>query len=263
MLGMLRHHPVRDLDPDCPDSLHIQIEAMKLAFADAHRYVAEPDHLDIDIATLLDDAYLAERAKLIDRERAQDFGHGTPKPSGTVLLTAADAHGNMVSFIQSCYTGFGSGIVIPGTGISMQNRGGCFTLEEGHPNQVGPNKRPFHTIIPGFVTKDGAPLMAFGVMGGAMQPQGHAQVMTRLVDHGQNPQAAMDASRWQVADGRTVKIEQGFPDEVYTSLADRGHDLQIRDQRTVHMGGGQAIYKLDDGYLGASDLRRDGQAVGY
>ncbi len=261
MLGILRHHPVAALDPECPDSLHLQIEAMKLAFRDAHRYIADPDHLDVDVNDLLDDAYLAERAKLIDPNRAQDFDHGTPKPGGTVLLTTADKDGNMVSFIQSCYTGFGSGVVIPGTGIAMQNRGAGFTLEAGHPNQVGGGKRPYHTIIPAFVTKDDAPLMAFGVMGGAMQPQGHAQVMTRLVDHHQNPQAAFDASRWQVDTGMKVKIEPGFPEDVYDTLAARGHQLDRRTTRTVHFGGAQAIYKLEDGYFGASDLRRDGLAI--
>jgi gamma-glutamyltranspeptidase/glutathione hydrolase len=238
---------------------------MKLAFADAHRYVADPDFMDIDVARLLDPAYLEERARLIDRSRAQDFSHGAPRPGGTVLLAAADASGMMVTFIQSNYTGFGSGVVVPGTGISMQNRGACFTLESGHPNEPGGGKRPFHTIIPAFVTRDGAPLMAFGVMGGAMQPQGHAQVIIRMADFGQNPQAALDAPRWQVAKGRRVMIEPGFPEGTYDALRERGHDLQFARSRTVTFGGGQAIYRLDDdaGYLGASDLRRDGQAVGY
>ena len=152
-LGILRNTDLMAHEVDSPTWLHIQIEAMKLAFADGHRYVADPRFMDIDPQDLLVDSYFKERAALIDPERAQDFKHGVPKPGGTVLLTTADAQGNMVSFIQSCYTGFGSGVVIPGTGISMQNRGCCFTLEEGHPNQVGPNKRPYHTIIPAFVTR--------------------------------------------------------------------------------------------------------------
>jgi len=263
MLGIIRHFPLADLDPDCPDAIHLQIEAMKLAFADAHRYIADPAHMDVDVSQLLDDSYLESRAKLIDPDRAQDFKHGSPRKGGTVLLCAADAEGCMVSFIQSNYAGFGSGVVIPGTGIAMQNRGACFTLEEGHPNRVGGGKRPYHTIIPAFVTRNRESVMAFGVMGGAMQPQGHGQVMIRLADHGQNPQAALDAPRWQVTGGMKVRIEPGFSDDVYDTLRNRGHNLEIDTRRWVLFGGGQAIYRLDDGYLGASDLRRDGQAVGF
>jgi gamma-glutamyltranspeptidase/glutathione hydrolase len=267
MLGISRHFPLADLDPDCPDTIHLQIEAMKLAFADAHRCIADPEHMDVDVAQLLDASYLESRAKLIDSDRAQDIRHGRPPEGGTVLLCAADADGCMVSFIQSNYAGFGSGVVIPDTGIAMQNRGACFTLEEGHPNQVGGGKRPYHTIIPAFVTREDVPgarpVMAFGVMGGAMQPQGHGQIMIRLADYGQNPQAALDAPRWQVAGDMKVRIEPGFSDEVYRTLRDRGHDLEIDTRRWVLFGGGQAIYRLADGYLGASDLRRDGQAVGF
>lgn len=263
MLGMIRDHPLGDLHPDCPDAVHLQIETMKLAFVDAHRYVADPDSMDVGVDALLDPGYLRARAGLIDLRRAQDFGHGEPKGGGTVLLAAADEAGTMVTFIQSNYTGFGSGVVIPGTGIAMQNRGACFTLEDGHPNRVAGGKRPFHTIIPGFVTQGGRPLMAFGVMGGAMQPQGHAQVVIRLADFRQNPQAALDAPRWQVMDGLRVRLEPGFPDDVYDTLRERGHEIDVADSRSVAFGGGQAIYRLEDGYFGASDLRRDGQAVGY
>ncbi|HRP62974.1 MAG TPA: gamma-glutamyltransferase [Phycisphaerales bacterium] len=263
MLGIVQHFDLASMEVDSADWLHVQIEAMKLAFADAHRYIADPDWLDVDITSLLDGAYLQSRAALIDRTQAQDFAHGAPKPGGTVLLATADASGNMVSFIQSNYTGFGSGIVVPNTGIAMQNRGCCFTLEQGHPNAPGPRKRPYHTIIPGFVTRNDKPIMAFGVMGGYMQPQGHAQVMIRLADHNQNPQAALDAPRWQVEKGLKVSIEPGFAPDVYASLRERGHDLAVADARTVAHGGAQAIYKLDDGYFGASDLRRDGQAVGF
>ncbi len=270
MLGIIRHHPIRDLAPDCPDSLHLQIEAMKLAFADAHRYIADPAFMDVSIDALLDPAYLRSRAEMIDPAKATDFKHGSPKPSGTVLLCAADADGCMVSFIQSNYTGFGSGIVVPGTGISLQNRGGCFETAAGHPNQVAGGKRPYHTIIPGFVTRkrengQHEPVMAFGVMGGYMQPQGHAQVMIRMADHQQNPQAALDAPRWQIKEGLEVDIEPGFPDDVYEVLKGRGHDLRRARRQSVSFGGGQAIYRLESGagYLGASDLRRDGQAVGF
>jgi gamma-glutamyltranspeptidase / glutathione hydrolase len=263
-LGMLAHFKLGDMQPDCPDVIHLQIEAMKLAFADAHRYIADPRSMDIDVKSLLEPAYLESRAKMIDPSKAQDFKHGEPKKGGTILLCTADAQGNMVSFIQSNYAGFGSGVVIPGTGIAMQNRGACFVTEKGHPNQVAGGKRPYHTIIPAFVTKDGKPLMTFGVMGGFMQPQGHAQVMVRLADFQQNPQAALDAPRWQVMTGMKVSMEPGFESAVYEELKRRGHDIDIAESRTVTFGGGQAIYRLESGaYCGASDLRRDGQAVGY
>jgi len=267
-LGILRHLDVDRHPVDSPESLHLQIEAMKAAFADGHRYVADPAYMDVDPVALLDDAYLRSRARLIDPTRAQDFDHGAPKSGGTVLLSAADGEGNMVSFIQSCYTGFGSGVVVPGTGISLQNRGCCFTLEEGHPNQAGPSKLPYHTIIPGFVTRDGAggeeaPVMAFGVMGGYMQPQGHAQVVVRMGDYAQNPQAALDAPRWQVESGLRVSIEPGYAPGVYEALESMGHDVIPTKHRTVSFGRGQIICKLDGGYIAASDLRADGQAVGF
>ncbi|MHC5001904.1 MAG: gamma-glutamyltransferase family protein [Planctomycetota bacterium] len=262
-LGILAEHDVAGLALDSADDLHLQIEAMKLAFADGHRRIADPAAMDVAVADLLDADYLAARAALIDAAVARDPGHGEPKPGGTVYLAAADATGTMVSYIQSNYTGFGSGVVVPGTGIALQNRGCCFSLEPGHPNEVGPAKRPYHTIIPGFVTRDDEPLMAFGVMGGFMQPQGHAQMLLRLADRRQNPQAALDAPRWRVDGGLTVSIEPGFPPAVYEQLRDRGHDVRVAESRTVAHGGGQAIYRLPDGYLGASDLRRDGQAVGF
>ncbi|RMH09676.1 MAG: gamma-glutamyltransferase family protein [Planctomycetota bacterium] len=267
-LGILKNFNMASLDPDSAEHLHLSIEAMKLAFADGHRYVADPDAMDIDAALLLDEDYLAERARLIDRTRAQDYGHGTPKMGGTVLLTAADDEGTMVTLIQSCYTGFGSGVVVPDTGIALQNRGCCFTLERGHPNEVGPGKRPYHTIIPAFVTRTAPddreqPVMAFGVMGGFMQPQGHAQVLMRMADHDMNPQTALDAPRWQVEKGLRVSIEPGFDETVYERLRELGHELRVHERRNASFGRGQAIYKLDDGYCAGSDLRCDGQAVGF
>lgn len=274
-LGILRHRDIAHLQVDCPDVIHLQIETMKLAFADAHRQIADPRHMTVKVEQLLDPGYLESRAQQIDPAKAQDFKHGEPKPGGTVLLCAADSAGNMVALIQSNYEGFGSGVVIPGTGIAMQNRGACFTLEKGHPNEVAGGKRPYHTIIPGFVTKPGnwnttieeltreQPLMSFGVMGGFMQPQGHLQVFTRLVDFNQNPQAALDAPRWQVTKGLKVMIEPGFEPALYEELKRRGHDVEIAQERSVSFGRGQAIYCLDNGYCGASDQRADGQAVGY
>jgi gamma-glutamyltranspeptidase/glutathione hydrolase len=263
MLGIADNLAVHEQPVDSARALHLQIEAMKLAFADAHRYIADPASMDVAVDQLLDRAYLARRAGLVDPARARDPGAGTPRPGGTVYLTAADAEGTMVSFIQSNYTGFGSGIVVPGTGIALQNRGCCFTVEKGHPNEVGPGKRPYHTIIPGFVTRGDEPLMSFGVMGGFMQPQGHAQVVIRIADYGQNPQAALDAPRWRVDGGLVVTIEPGFDARVYEELRALGHDVRIAEARTVAHGRGQVAYKLDDGYLAASDLRSDGQAVGY
>lgn len=288
-LGIARHFDLASMEVDSVESLHVQIEAMKLAFRDAHAHIADPAHMRVSPDDLLNDDYLASRAKLIDTKRAQDFKHGEPKHGGTVLLCAADQEGTMISLIQSNYTGFGSGIVIPETGISMQSRGACFTTEKGHPNEVAGGKLPYHTIIPGFVTNnslspreragvraDGSatsaaspePLMAFGVMGGFMQPQGHMQVIIRMTDYHQNPQAALDAPRFQVFDGLKVGIEPGFKPEVYEGLRALGHDLDVADARHVLYGGGQAIYKLSEtggvaAYCGASDLRRDGQAVGF
>jgi len=262
-LGMLENLDMAALPVDSPDSLHAQIEAMKLAFADIYRYVADAEAMRTRVSDLLDRTYLAERAKLIDMKHAQTFGHGQPGRGGTVYLTAADASGMMVSFIQSNYQGFGSGVVVPGTGISLQNRGFGFKLTAGHDNEVGPRKRPFHTIIPGFVTRDGAPVMSFGVMGGAMQAQGHSQVMVRYADYRQNPQAAADAPRWRVDAGLTVGFEAGFAPQVYDELKHRGHNVVIADRMSTDFGRAQLIHRLDDGYLAASERRTDGQAVGF
>jgi gamma-glutamyltranspeptidase/glutathione hydrolase len=260
-LGMLEHFDLRSHPVDGADSLHLQIEAMKLAFADARRFVADIDYMDVSPAALLDKAYLKGRAKLIDMKRAQDFGHGTPPKSGTVYLASADASGMMVSFIQSNYMGFGSGVVVDG--ISLQNRGGTFVLQPGHPNCVGPKKRPYQTIIPGFVTKDGKPVMSFGVMGGTMQPQGHAQVLARIADYGQSPQAACDGPRFRVVQGMDVSVEDdGFTPGVLEELQRRGHRIVTVDDYN-QFGSCQAIWKLDGGYVAASDPRRDGQAVGF
>jgi gamma-glutamyltranspeptidase/glutathione hydrolase len=248
---------------DSADSQHLQIEAMKLAFADVYRYVGDPRAMEVTPAQMLDRGYLKSRAALIDRKRAQDFSHGTPPSGGTVYLTAADAGGMMVSLIQSNFQGFGSGVVVPGTGISLQNRGCGFTLKAGHPNEVGPGKRPFHTIIPSFLTKDGEPVMSFGVMGGNMQPQGHVQMMTRMLDYGQNPQAACDAPRWKVNTGTSVSVEAELDARVSAELAARGHRIETLDDPYMDFGAAQFILKMPDGYLAASDSRRDGQAVGF
>jgi gamma-glutamyltranspeptidase/glutathione hydrolase len=260
-LGILEHFDMASLPADSADCVHLQIEAVKLAFADAQAYVADIAHMPVRPEHLLDKEYLRNRAMLIDRTRAKPASAGTPK-GGTVYLTAADASGVMVSMIQSNYMGFGSGVVVPGTGISLQNRGADFAVAPGHPNRVGPNKRPYHTIIPGFLSKDGAPVMSFGVMGGPMQPQGHVQLVTRIVDHGQNPQAACDGPRFRWAHGMQVCCEPGFPPSTLDELERRGHQLVTTDDYN-QFGSCQAIWRLDDGYLAVSDPRRDGQAAGF
>jgi gamma-glutamyltranspeptidase/glutathione hydrolase len=262
-LGILQHFDVASLPVDGPDSVHLQIEAVKLALADARRHVADPRAMDVKAAALLDPGYLCERAKQIDMQRAQDFGHGTPPRGGTVYLTAADAEGMMVSLIQSNFAGFGSGVVVPGTGISLQNRGSGFVLDEGHPNRVGPRKRPYHTIIPGFVTRDGAPVMSFGLMGGTMQAQGHAQLMVRMADYGQHPQSAIDGPRFRVIAGLDVNIEREFPAATLEALARRGHNLVKLPEGYMDFGCSQIALKIDGGYVCASDARRDSLAVGF
>jgi gamma-glutamyltranspeptidase/glutathione hydrolase len=262
-LGILEHFDLAAQRVDSAEVQHLEIEAMKLAFADVCRYVGDPRTMEVSPAQMLDRGYLAARARLIDRDRAQDFKHGTPPPAGTVYLTAADADGMMVSLIQSNYMGFGSGIVVPGTGISLQNRGTGFSLQPGHPNRVGPGKRPFHTIIPGFATRDGKPYASFGVMGGAIQPQAHMQTLVRLLDFRQQPQAVLDAPRWKVNAGVSVDLESGMEPAVRDGLAARGHQFASIPDAYMDFGAGQFIVRTEDGYVAGSDPRRDGQAAGF
>ena len=265
-LGILDHFDLASLPVDGTASQHLQIEAMKLAFADVYRYVAEPRSMRLTPAQMLDDAYLARRAALIDPKRAQDFGPGHGPQGGTIYLTAADERGMMVSFIQSNYMGFGSGVVVPGYGLSLQNRGHGFTLDPASDNLVGPGKRPFHTIIPAFLTKDGQPVMSYGVMGGDMQPQGHLQTLVRMLDYQQHPQAACDAPRWRFAGGQ-LHVEAGMPGATVQGLLDLGHRVDSFADSYQDFGAGQFIWRLGDpaveGYAAASDPRRDGQAAGY
>ena len=263
-LGMLSHFDVAKLPVDSADSVHLQIEAVKLAFADARAFVADSAAMTgVKPSHLLDRDYLAARARLIDTKRAQDFGHGTPPRGGTIYLTAADANGMMVSLIQSNYMGFGSGVVVPGTGISLQNRGYGFVLKPGHPNCVAPRKRPYHTIIPGFVTRDGVPVMSFGLMGGTMQPQGHTQLMVRMIDYGQGPQTAIDGPRFRVMTGMDVNLETAFPPATVSELARRGHRLVELPEGYMDFGCAQIALRVDGGYVTASDPRRDSLAVGF
>ena len=262
-LGILESFDLAGLPVDGPEAQHLQIEAMKLAFADTYRYVADARTMAVTPEAMLDPGYLATRARLIDPRRAQDFGAGNPVRGGTVYLTAADESGMMVSFIQSNFMGFGSGVVVPEWGLSLQNRGYGFVLDEASPNVVAPGKRPFHTIIPGFLTQGGAPVMSFGVMGGNMQPQGHMQTLVRMIDHGQNPQAACDAPRWRFNAGLEINAEATMPAATLQGLLDRGHRVDVIEDSYQDFGAGQFIWRMGDpateGYVGASDPRRDGQ----
>ena len=269
-LGILSHFDLASLPVDGVASQHLQIEAMKLAFADVYRYVAEPRSMSVTPEQMLDDAYLASRAKLIDLRRAQQFAPGNPVKGGTIYLTAADESGMMVSFIQSNFMGFGSGVVEPTFGISLQNRGHGFSTDPkgANPdNLVAPGKRPFHTIIPAFLTQNGQPVMSYGVMGGNMQPQGHMQTLVRMLDYGQNPQAACDAPRWRFNAGLNINVEAAMNPATVQGLQGLGHELDIINDSYQDFGAGQFIWRMGDpavqGYLAASDPRRDGQAVGF
>ncbi len=269
-LGILDHFDVANMKVDGLDSQHVQIEAMKLAFADIYRYVADPRSMEVTPAQMLDPEYLKSRAKLIDMKKAQDFKAGNPVKGGTIYLTAADENGMMVSFIQSNYMGFGSGVVEPTYGISLQNRGFDFSTDPNglNPaNLVAPGKRPFHTIIPAFLSKDGQPVMSYGVMGGNMQPQGHLQTLVRMLDYGQNPQAACDAPRWRCNKGLSINVEGSMNPNTVQGLKDLGHELEVINDTYMDFGAGQFIWRMGDpkvqGYLAASDPRRDGQAVGF
>lgn len=259
-LGILAHLPLAPLDS--VTGFHQQIEAMKIAIRAAFEHFADPAAMRVTPAELLEPDMLARAAQGIGAQASRLPPRTLPIGPDTVYLCAADRSGMMVSFIQSNYLGFGSGIVIPETGIAMQNRGHGFSLDPTHPNCVAPGKRPYHTIIPGFVTADGAPRLAFGVMGGHMQHQGHVQMVTRIFDHHQNPQAASDAPRWHLYPDFSVGLEPGFPETVARALADRGHDIRYEPQEHV-FGGAQLILRMNEGYVAGSDHRKEGQAAGF
>ena len=263
-LGILKHAKLENYPLDSADSVHLQIEATKIGLHIAHAQVADPGHMRVGVDRLLDDTELKKYAANVKLDRASDIGD-LPTGGGTVYLTTADENGMMVSFIQSNFWGFGSGIVVPGTGISLQNRAAGFSVEANHPNVADGGKRPFHTIIPGFVLRNGAPLMSFGVMGAHMQAQGHVQMITRIFTYSQNPQAASDAPRWYIErEGKGIVFEEGFDDAVIANLVEkRGHIISTGEPQFA-FGGAQLIYRLDNGvYCAASDHRKDGQAVGF
>ncbi|HEY2780595.1 MAG TPA: gamma-glutamyltransferase family protein [Steroidobacteraceae bacterium] len=266
-LGILQHRDVAAHPVDSAPAQHLQIEAMKLGFADTYAHVADLAAMHRTVEEMLDPKYLEKRAALIDPKRAQSFGEGQKDMGGTIYLTAADSRGMMVSFIQSNYMGFGSGVVVPEWGLSLQNRGHAFSLDVGSPNCVAPRKRPFHTIIPGFLTKGGLPQMSFGVMGGNMQPQGHLQTLVRMLLYHQQPQAACDAPRWRFNQGLSINVEASMPEATTRGLSELGHQIEVIHDSYQDFGAGQFIWRLGDpaveGYVAASDPRRDGQAAGY
>ena len=264
-LGILNETPIRDLDADDPQALHLQIEAMKLALLDAESYVADPDYMTtVTPSHLLDSDYHLERSKLINPNKAKDFKAGAPNVGGTVYLSTADENGMMVSFIQSNYAGFGSGVCVPGTGIHLQNRGAGFTIEKASPNVIGPSKRPFHTIIPAFLMQDREPLMSFGVMGGPMQAQGHLQMALRTQLWAQDPQMAIDAPRWRITKGLEVACEGTMDHKIVNKLTNMGHQITLEaPDNAFGFGGAQIILKLQNGaFLGGSESRKDGYVGG-
>jgi gamma-glutamyltranspeptidase/glutathione hydrolase len=263
MLKILEPFDLAGMGHNSPAYLHHLVEAKKLAFADISRYVSDRDHLEGDALDLLADHYLAARRTLIDPGTAADrVDPGRPYSSGeTIYLSVADREGNMVSFINSIFEYFGSGVVAPGTGFVLQNRGAGFTLREGHPNRIGPGKRPFHTLIPGFVTRNGSPVMAFGVMGGSMQPQGHVQLLLNLLVFCMDPQAAVDAPRFRSYEGKRLALETPIGPDVRRALESLGH--RLIDESGVAFGGAQLVLRLDRGWAGASDPRKDGMAAGH
>ncbi len=273
MLKILEPYDLKAMGHNSAPYLHHLVEAKKLAYADLARYVGDADHSDMPPERMLSDAFIAERRGHLDESHAQ--AHVDPGPamtaSETIYLTAADSAGNMVSFINSLYSEFGSGIVVPGTGFALQNRGAGFTLDAGLPNTVAPGKRPFHTLIPGFVSKPSAsptadgrtdtPYMSFGLMGGAMQAQGHAQLLLNMFVFGMDIQQAIDAARFRHTEGMHVALEGPISDSVRAALASMGHI--VSEGPSAAMGGSQAIIRLTRGYAAGSDPRKDGMAVGY
>lgn len=250
-------------EKESPETYHVLMEAMKLGYTDGLHYITDPKDMNVTVEELLSKTYAAERREAIGEE-AMLPKPGKPQKGGTVYLAAADKEGNMVSYIQSNYMDFGSGLVVPGTGINLQNRGRNFSMDENAVNVAGPAKRTYHTIIPGFLTKDGRAAGAFGVMGGFMQPQGHLQVLASSIDFGLNPQAALDAPRWRWSEKKTIEIEPLFPDHIAQALERKGHHIRKATDETG-FGRGQIIWKDPDSgvYIGGTESRADGHISVY
>jgi len=249
-------------DRENPQTYHLMMEALKLAFADAKKYVTDPRHMTVSVEQLLSEEYAASRRELIC-EKAILPAAGDPRSGGTIYLCAADNEGNMISYIQSNYAGFGSGVVVPATGISLNNRGNNFSLDSTHDNVYAPGKRPYNTIIPGFLMKDGQPVGPFGVMGGFMQPQGHLQVMVNTIDFAMNPQDALDAPRFQWTGEKNIEVEQSIPLYVQQELLSRGHII-IPKVASGGFGRGEIIWRMPNGALcGGTEPRTDGTISGW
>jgi gamma-glutamyltranspeptidase/glutathione hydrolase len=267
-LNVVEGYDLGGMDYFDPARWHLMIEAMRLGMVDAGRYVADQEACDVPVPALLSKRYAAQRRSLIEPAQGPELAApGHVGHQDTVYLTVVDGQGNAASFINSLYHGFGSGLVVPGTGICLQNRGACFTLEEGHPNVLHGGKRPYHTIIPAMAMRDDRLWLSFGVMGGFMQPQGHLQVMVNLVDYGLDVQAALDAPRFRVDErgGRAVAIEAGVPGETRAALEAMGHQVQSQPASWSGFGGGQiiAVHPGSGVLQGGSDPRKDGCAVGF
>jgi gamma-glutamyltranspeptidase/glutathione hydrolase len=260
-LGVLDRLKLGRFPVDSPDAVHLQVEAMKRGFAELTTHAADPETMSVDPARLIAPEALDAHAEAISLDRATHPVSCVRPDHGTVYLTAADDAGMMVSFIQSNYMGFGSGVVVPGTGIALQNRGAGFTLEPDHPNTVAGGKRPLHTIIPAMALRDGRPALSFGVMGGHMQPQGHVQMVTRLFTYGQGPQQASDAPRWYVDERWRVHLEPGWPATMADALRQRGHTV-VLERDGLLFGGAQLIQAKPFGYVAGSDHRKEGLAAG-
>jgi gamma-glutamyltranspeptidase/glutathione hydrolase len=267
-LNTLRDDDIAALGWGTPATLHLQIEALRAAFADGLYYVADPEHAPAPLEALLGLAYGSRRRGMINRRRAGSYRHERPIEGDTIYLTTADAEGNVVSFINSLYHGFGSGVAAPGTGVMLQNRGALFALDPAHPNCLVPGKRPYHTIIPAMALgADGRPRISFGVMGGFMQPQGHVQVLQNMLDFGYDPQQALDAPRFCIVEGRgAVLAEPGVPEGSLAALAALGHDIRYAGPGERGSFGGGQIIAVDPNngvYMAGSDPRKDGCAVGF
>jgi len=267
MLNILEGYDISKLKPNSPEYLHLLIEAKKAAFEDRDRFITDPEFEKIPVDQLLSREYAKKIRAKIKKDEACSPSHftGQSRSSETVYMTAVDKDRNVVSFISSLFMAFGSGVVVDGTGIALQNRGKSFSLNPKHGNRIEPHKRPMHTIIPGMVFKDGEFLMSFGVMGGDMQPQGHVQFLVNLIDFGMNLQEALDTPRIRHLQGMEVYLEDGIPDGTAVALSGRGHQI-IKELSPINqVGGGQAIFFDRDRniLLGASDRRKDGCAIGY
>ncbi len=277
ILNILEQYDLKSLGQNSTEALHLMVEAKKLVFEDRAKFYTDPDFAKLPVKQLLSKAYAAERAKLIGKKANKKITAGAKilEKGDTIYLTTADSDGNMVSLIQSNYRGMGSGVVVPGLGFGFQDRGELFSMDPEHANVYQPGKRPFHTIIPAFITKDGNPFISFGLMGGAMQPQGHVQIVTNIIDFGMNLQEAGDATRWQhggsteptesatssITDGGYLQLESAIPYQTVRELMKRGHDIRYD---LGGYGGYQAIMVDDNGvYFGASESRKDGQVSGY